>query len=75
MGLKGKPDMTPSKNLDEALARFKETIRQQLLAQIAAAKEAIYQAEYDDYAYTNGTMAAARKMLAEAEQALREHEA
>ena len=66
--------MTPSKNLDEALARFKETIRQQLLTQIAAAKEAIYQAEYDDYAYTNGTMAAARKMLAEAEQALRDHE-
>ena len=67
--------MTPSKNLDEALARYKETIRQQLLTQIAAAKEAIYQAEYDDFAYTNVTMAAARKMLAEAEQALREHEA
>lgn len=65
--------MTPSKNLDEALARLKETVRQQLLARLAAAKEAVYAAEYDDHAYTNGTMAAAKKMLAEAEQALKEH--
>lgn len=65
--------MTPSKNLEEAMLRLKETIRQQLLAQLAAAKEAVYAAEYDDHAYTNGSMAAARKLLTEAEQALKEH--
>jgi hypothetical protein len=58
--------------LDAALSRLKETIRQQLLRELKGAEEALYQAEYDDFAYTNGTYDRARKMVIEARKKLEE---
>lgn len=58
--------------LDAALSRLKETIRQQLLRELRGAEEALYQAEYDDFAYTNGTYDRARAAVVEAKRKLEE---
>ena len=58
--------------LDAALSRLKETIRQQLLRELKGAEEALYQAEYDDFAYTNGAYDRARKAVVEARKKLEE---
>lgn len=58
--------------LDAALSRLKETIRQQLLRELRGAEEALYQVEYDDFAYTNGAYDRARKAVVEARKKLEE---
>lgn len=59
-------------HLGEVLSRLKETMRQQLLRDLKRAEEAVYQAEYDDFSYTNGTMASAKQMVADFKKKLEE---